>query len=858
MAPGHAVGARRASTTAETPAAKLARLSAKLETLTAPENKRVRKRVLAAIGKINTAARAALSPRADDAAEPSAKRPRATASEQPRASPAAADAPLVSARPAPAATAAASATGRARVDNRHLNREIAALAKRKQLAGAEQLFARARAQGAADVHTYTNMLNAFVRCGQLARAEALLRGMQAGDGPAPNTVAYTVLLKGYAAAGQMGAASRLLAQMCAARTPDGSAAAPPNVRTASTLLRGCARAGAVRLAEGVVRSMEEEWGCAPDASCYEALALLLCQALRVRRVRALLSSLRARPELAHAPGGEEEGGVAAVHPCANPSILLALARAHALLRQWGQAAEALAECRAALESALDVSQLVRQREGGEQPGARRAAGKGAGAARRGTTSGEGGGEQGAAEQPPGSKGGGKRRSVHLSAQSIGAFLAHRRSEQLLELSALQALVDAEAAGGGAQHEGEEDAPSLADAFARLVVFPSPHDEEEDGGEEPHADGDAAQPSRVARPRALDAPSLSMLSARRAEGSFGLRAYAQHAAKQPGGQPAAETLAAVRARLLAACGRGAGAGSGGARGGVRLRLAALFDAALAGRVDGGSVAAPPAARPPRGSDGAAGRAGAGAAQPRVHVEVCCGAGEWVVEQALHDARTAAAAAQSGAEGRQSAASAVNWVALELRADRAYQAFARVALARARNCAVICGDAALIFAEHIEAASVDCVCINHPQPPEWSGGERDSQGDHLLQPAFLAHCHAALRPGGTLAIVTDNLRYGRSLALSLSADAFAAEPCRFEPVQLGGEGAGSAKGGANGSAPAAGAKLAPGEQGRVPLHEGTPPASCGYTVRASSYFDRLWANGKRTRRFFVAVRRAAPAL
>ncbi|KAJ1616403.1 hypothetical protein T492DRAFT_895549, partial [Pavlovales sp. CCMP2436] len=51
------------------------------------------------------------------------------------------------------------------------------------------------------------------------------------------------------------------------------------------------------------------------------------------------------------------------------------------------------------------------------------------------------------------------------------------------------------------------------------------------------------------------------------------------------------------------------------------------------------------------------------------------------------------------------------------------------------------------------------------------------------------------------------------------------------------------------------LAPGEPMRVPLYEGVPPASCGYTVPASSYFHRLWDNGNRKRRFFVAVSCAA---
>jgi tRNA G46 methylase TrmB len=185
-----------------------------------------------------------------------------------------------------------------------------------------------------------------------------------------------------------------------------------------------------------------------------------------------------------------------------------------------------------------------------------------------------------------------------------------------------------------------------------------------------------------------------------------------------------------------------------------------------------------------------------------------------------------------QARQDGASA-DWVALELRMDRAHQIFAQMALGAVPNLGLVCADACHIFPGRVRPRSVDCLCINHPQPPEWSGGVDDSQGEHLLRPPFLRALHASLRPGGTLAIVTDNLRYGRSLAASLAG----LDGCAFEAVAV--------------EQP----RLAPGEQNAsVPLLEGLPPASCGYTVRASSYFDRLWANGNRKRRFFVAVARA----
>ena len=82
----------------------------------------------------------------------------------------------------------------------------------------------------------------------------------------------------------------------------------------------------------------------------------------------------------------------------------------------------------------------------------------------------------------------------------------------------------------------------------------------------------------------------------------------------------------------------------------------------------------------------------------------------------------------------------------------------------------------------------------------------------------------RPGGTLAIVTDNRRYGRTLAETL--------------------------GGIGGFADLA-------EPSNPPaVRPGLPPPACGYEDQeASSFFDRLWANGKKMKRYHLGVSRVA---
>lgn len=73
-------------------------------------------------------------------------------------------------------------------------------------------------------------------------------------------------------------------------------ASKPNVRTANTFLRGCLILGSVNDAEALLERMTGIWaaqadwykthGGKPDASTYELVVSLLCQALRFLCTRA--------------------------------------------------------------------------------------------------------------------------------------------------------------------------------------------------------------------------------------------------------------------------------------------------------------------------------------------------------------------------------------------------------------------------------------------------------------------------------------------------------------------------------------------------------------------------------------------
>ena len=95
------------------------------------------------------------------------------------------------------------------------------------------------------------------------------------------------MLRGYVeCARDLGKAKDLLQRM----EKEKILASRPNVRTANTFLRGCLILGSVNDAEGLLERMttkwaeQEEWytthGGKPDASTYELVVSLLCQALR--------------------------------------------------------------------------------------------------------------------------------------------------------------------------------------------------------------------------------------------------------------------------------------------------------------------------------------------------------------------------------------------------------------------------------------------------------------------------------------------------------------------------------------------------------------------------------------------------
>ena len=201
-------------------------------------------------------------------------------------------------------------------------------------------------------------------------------------------------------------------------------------------------------------------------------------------------------------------------------------------------------------------------------------------------------------------------------------------------------------------------------------------------------------------------------------------------------------------------------------------------------------------------------------PQLKIEIGAGAGEWAAVQAAEDDKVA------------------NWATLELRLDRVYQTFTRVMFGKMKNLCAIGGDALEVLQQRFAAESVSGMFINHPEPPERTGGTDDSQGQHLLTAEFFAAAKKILHADGDLTLVTDNLAYGKSLVATCANAGFASTPLVSKgPLPLDYPIIHRAE--------------------NVLLYEGTPGSEAGHNVPASSYFDRMWTSGKKTRRFFFCV-------
>lgn len=118
-----------------------------------------------------------------------------------------------------------------------LNRELKDCAIKKQLNKAKKAFRQHCAKGlTVDIHTYSNLLNVYIRCQDIHGAKALFETI-----PSPNLVTYTILLRGFCESGMMAEAKQLFFEHMIPTKQW-------NIRSLNTFLRGCLRTGFIETA----------------------------------------------------------------------------------------------------------------------------------------------------------------------------------------------------------------------------------------------------------------------------------------------------------------------------------------------------------------------------------------------------------------------------------------------------------------------------------------------------------------------------------------------------------------------------------------------------------------------------------
>ena len=207
----------------------------------------------------------------------------------------------------------------------------------------------------------------------------------------------------------------------------------------------------------------------------------------------------------------------------------------------------------------------------------------------------------------------------------------------------------------------------------------------------------------------------------------------------------------------------------------------------------------------------------ASSAAVKIDICSGSGEWALAQAKNDPQSL-------------------WITLEVKSDRVYDTFWGMTMGRLDNMMVLQADAQIAVGSCIPKQFVDEVYINHPEPPERTGGTDDSDGEHLLTQVFFQKLSQTLKPDGRIVIVTDNKNYGESLRKILARSGFADFYANEHERRA-----------QQGYIPDALDNMPMSATG-VTLHEGVPK---GHNNNSSTRFDRLWAKGEKNRRFFICV-------
>ncbi len=219
--------------------------------------------------------------------------------------------------------------------------------------------------------------------------------------------------------------------------------------------------------------------------------------------------------------------------------------------------------------------------------------------------------------------------------------------------------------------------------------------------------------------------------------------------------------------------------------------------------------------------------------RVELELGAGFGDWIVQKAIEDPTT-------------------DFLAVELRADRVAQIFARTAVLSTvnpvNNLCIVGAESGNLLCNHISNESVDTIYVNHPEPPTQTFGAESTNLASIVkggkEPAHMLHSNVMIAVGKALkrkaqsrfVIVTDNYWYGRLICATIEK-VMHQDPSLFRAIDL-----------ASLDETNSYTKVETNDNDlttSVLMFEGKPNKTIGYpsesSIEGGSYFDRLWRAG-----------------
>eukprot|EP00040_Diaphanoeca_grandis_P018150 m.95338 g.95338 ORF g.95338 m.95338 type:complete len:763 (-) comp26811_c0_seq2:352-2640(-) len=616
-----------------------------------------------------------------------------------------------------------------------LNKQLGQLAQRKQLASAKKVFAKADKKGLVDSHSFANLMNAHVRCGDTAGSEKLLQQLRE-RGMRISVVTYTIHLKGLCSEGLMDPAFDLLDEMMS-----GTTKVELNIRTINTMLRGCVRVGAIDRAISLTQKMQSTWKISPDASSYEYIACLMSNGLQLEGLRELIVTLRTASAQEEDTQKDHKQKASAslsgeADAARNPAMYLYYGRAAALLGEWSQAEQALEWC----EAELDFDKFLKRHKAQT--------------------------EQSTSANPKE----GKLDDIYANKRvraAIRQFARHRLEELRREAGSVSTFVKnrkhvAQDTGDNTSFNQSQSSSitqlhTLKRGLYRTLYF-----------RVPNTVAPTVATSMIEACPKIDFSAFIFLQTYVLKQSFGLNSCLSRLAKN-----SSSNKQIVEDR----------------------DMSEYYDSSD-GKLEFKKIFGETAHLP-------------------LKLEVGCGTGEWAAAQAKSDVNKA------------------NWVALELRYDRVYETFSRMTFSGVENACVIGGDAMHIMQNYFKQC-LQHVFVNYPEPPERTSGVADSQGQHLLTGEFFVMLRERLLPDGMVTILTDNHLYAKSLTELMCASGFTS-------IELG-----------NFDADPINTTVTH-DRATVHLYEGTPRAACGHVASASSYFNRMWSEGNKSKRYYICVKK-----